>query len=324
MLSEIVQKIVSSTGFAQREVMQRIEDKQNELSHLISEEGAAYIVAKELGVNLIRNVEKLSIGSIVPGMQNVDTIGKITRITKKDFETDKTKGSVASVYISDSTGSVRITLWNDEIAKLGDINEGDVVRVIGSVRESAYGPEIRIAKGGKIEKIQQDIELEEKPVFKKRSYHRSYIKELEQGQPAELRACLVQIFESNPFYEVCPECGARVKEENDYKCEKHGNIEPKHALIITGIIDDGTGNIRAVFFRENAEKIIGMTTDEARKAFMRKLDKAVIYQNVKTGNDIIIQGSVRKNGLFDRLEFIVNDVKNIDVVKEIEMLREEV
>jgi replication factor A1 len=318
MLNEILQKIISSTGLTEEEVNHRVEDKLNELSHLISEEGAAYIVAKELGVNLTRSVEKLNIGSIVPGIQNVDTVGKITRITKKDFETDKTKGTVASVYITDGTGNIRITLWNDEIKKIENLTEGDVIHIQGSVKDGAFGPEIRIGRYGLLHKTDKRMDIE-KPTYQ-RSYERSYIKDLMQGQNREVRAGVMQVFESNPFYEVCPECGSRVREENEYTCEKHGKVEPSYALIITGIIDDGSGNIRAVFFKENGEKIIEMKTEEARKAFMRKLDKAAIYGNVKLGKEFIFQGSVRRNDMFDRLEFVVNNVKNVDVVKEIQMM----
>ena len=50
---DIIQKILSSTGLGAEEVERRILEKQRELSDLVSREGAAFIVAKELGLDLI-------------------------------------------------------------------------------------------------------------------------------------------------------------------------------------------------------------------------------------------------------------------------------
>ena len=43
-------------------------------------------------------------------------------------------------------------------------------------------------------------------------------------------------------------------------------------------------------------------------------------QNVSLGTEYILEGKARKNDFFDRLEFVVNNIKSVDVKKEIEML----
>lgn len=314
-MDDLVKRISSFTGLTEEDVHNRIEEKQAELSGLISYEGAAYMVARELGVEL-RRQERLFIENIIPGMQNVDIIAKIMRIDKREYETEKSKGKLASVTLADETGGVRLVLWNEEIEKLQDVGEGDVIRVRGFVREGLYGNEIRIGRYGSVVKSDEEIKVAE--VVKR--YERSSIAQLRENQYKELRAALVQFFESNPFYEICPKCGGRVKEENNFRCDEHGEVEPDHALVVTGIIDDGTGNVRAVFFGENAEKIINYKTDEARRAFMRKMDRAAVFERVQLGKEFVIEGAVRRNKLYDRLEFVVNNVKNVDVKKEIELL----
>ena len=115
MLNELIKKLSSESGLSESEIVSKIEEKRAELSDLISEEGAAYIVAKELGVAIIKQ-ERLDIANIIPGMQNVDVIGKITRISPiREFSTEKAKGRVANVTIADTTSSVRISLWNDGV-----------------------------------------------------------------------------------------------------------------------------------------------------------------------------------------------------------------
>ena len=53
-LKDIIQEISKSSGSSESEVKKKIEEKQLELSGLVSAEGAAYIVGKELGVNLLK------------------------------------------------------------------------------------------------------------------------------------------------------------------------------------------------------------------------------------------------------------------------------
>src|SRR3989338_10605546 len=101
MLHELIKKISSESGLDEREIMNKIEDKRVELSDLISEEGAAYIVAKELGVVMVRQ-ERLDIAHIIPGMQNVDIIGKIMKMSPvREFSTEKGSGRGANMTIAD-------------------------------------------------------------------------------------------------------------------------------------------------------------------------------------------------------------------------------
>jgi hypothetical protein len=146
---------------------------------------------------------------------------------------------------------------------------------------------------------------------------------LTEGSYKEIRAPLLQVFESNIFYETCPTCHSRVKlnESDNFHCEEHGEIEtPEYGLIISGIADDGTGSIRVVFFNENAERLLGITAKEAKKLFDRKKKLDVVISLVKIGKEFIFEGRARRNALFDRLEFIVSNVKEVDIKQEIEFM----
>lgn len=320
MIEEIIAKIVKATGETTEEIYRMIEDKQVEMSGLISEEGAVYLVAKELGVELRRETEKLNIENVSQGMQNADVTGKITRIFPvREFKTEKAEGRVANIIIADSTGSIRISLWNDEIEKLNDLSVGDIVRVRGFVRDNNGQPELRMGRKGNIIKL-QDVEGFDTIVYERKA-ERSSITELREGFYRSLRAPILQIFDTNLFFEICPECRKRLKEtETAFTCAEHGEVIPSYGMIISGIIDDSTGNIRAVFFTESAEKIIGMSVTEVKKLFDKKKKTEAIISQIPLGKEFIFEGSVRRNTFFDRLEFVVNDVKPMDVRKEIEMM----
>ncbi|MBI5060906.1 MAG: hypothetical protein HZB67_01185 [Candidatus Aenigmarchaeota archaeon] len=254
-------------------------------------------------------MKRLNIQNLIPGMQNVDVLGRITRINEREFTTERGSGKVANVTISDESGSIRVVLWGNEIEKISGLSEGDVVLVSGFVKEGMYGPELRLSSRGKIEKSDERIS------------QRINISELREGQRKEIRASVLQLFESNPFYEVCPSCGFSVKEEGDsYVCSTHGKVEPAYALHISGIIDDGTDNIRFVMFKEQAEKILGLSVNAAKDIALRKGTPA-IFQHAKLG-EYIFEGQVRRNKFFDRLEFIVNKVGDVNIKEEIALLTE--
>ena len=320
MLNALIKKISSESGLDEMEIMRRVEEKRDELSGLISEEGAAYIVAKELDVAIIKQ-ERLDIAHVIPGMQNVDVIGKITKMSPvHEFSTEKAKGRVTNVTIADQTGSIRMSLWNDEINSLEGLEINDVVRVRGYVKEDNLGnPEIRLGKYGAIVKSDEEISSIKQT---RRDAERSSIAELTESGYKEVRAPLLQVFESNVFYEICPQCRKRVKlnEGDDFACEEHGSVEPDYGLIVSGIADDGTGSIRVVFFNDNAEKLLGMTAKDAKKLFDRKKKLEAILTLIPLGKEFVFEGRARRNQLFDRLEFIVSNVKPVEVKKEIEML----
>jgi replication factor A1 len=316
-MDDLLKRISFASGLSEEEVRQKIEEKKDELSGLISDEGAAFIIAKEMGISVVAQ-QKINIESIVPGMQNVDVFGKITKMSPvREFKTEKAEGKVMNITIGDETGSARISLWNDEIEKAKEFAQGDVIRVKGYVKEDNLGgAEIRLGRYGMLAKSDEVIEA----VQTRRAAERAKISDLREGQFKELRAAVVQVFEGNVFYETCPDCKARLKEDNDYKCEEHGEVNPEYGMIISCIIDDGSGNIRAVLFNDQAEKLLGMSKADAKKLFDRKKKLEAVLEKVTVGRDYIITGKVRRNSFFDRLEFVVSSVDQCDTKKEIEMI----
>jgi ssDNA-binding replication factor A large subunit len=325
MIDELIAKITTASRLSEEEIKNLIEEKQIELSGLISEEGAAYLVAKELGLELRRETERLNIENVMPGMQNVNVTGKITRISPvREFKTEKAEGRVANITIGDKTGSVRMSLWNEEIEKLAGLAVGDVVNIRGYVKsDNLMQPEIRLGRKGEIVKLEGEEISQEFVSVAAQNYQRvserSFIGDLREGLYRSVRAPILQVFEGNVFYEVCPECKKRLKEtDQGWNCAEHGSVEAEYNIVISGIIDDGTGNVRAVFFNDVAEKLIGTTKVEAKKLFDRKKKLEAVLSLIPLGKDFVFDGRVRHNDIFDRLEFIVNSVSPVDLKKEIE------
>jgi ssDNA-binding replication factor A large subunit len=152
-----------------------------------------------------------------------------------------------------------------------------------------------------------------------RSAVRKPITEAKVGDSVEFRGALVQVFENKPFYFVCPTCEKRVPEGT---CTEHGSVVPKPVLMVSGVLDDGTANIRAVFFREAAEKALGLTTDEAFKKSGNGINlRPVIDQLMRSlGNEIVVRGYIKENTFFERPEMMVNEVVSWNALDEAKKL----
>ena len=73
---QILATLEQKAGLPKDEIEQRVKNKLTQLSGLISREGAAHIVANELGVKLLEPVSgKLQIKNILAGMRDVETQG---------------------------------------------------------------------------------------------------------------------------------------------------------------------------------------------------------------------------------------------------------
>lgn len=308
-LKEIKDKICKEAKLTSEDVDKKIEDKVLELSGLVSEEGAAYIVAKEEGLDLLGKRDKsLKIKNVIPKMRSVEILGKIIDISDvREFEKADRKGKVQNITIGDETGKIRVVFWNDKVELSESLKEGNVVRIKqGYTKANSFGiPEIHMGAGSDLEIEDKDIKIAEKikepltQTFSKGLGERKKLKDVKEGDFIETRAAVVSTSE-NEYY-TCPECSSKLEKINgNYVCKDHGKVEPNKNLIIHGYLDDNSATIRFVAFRENAEKI--------------KNENLI-------GKDKIFIGRIKANEYFGNLELMINQIKDVDIDKEIESLR---
>jgi len=314
--NELLQKIIEKTGSSQDEIQKKILEKQQELSNLVSKEGAAYIIAKELGLDVFPKAKRrLEIKNVVPKIRDLKLTARIVRVFEpREFKgKNGKKGKVASIILGDETGNIRLSLWDDQTNIVEKLNPGMAVETFGAyTREDGVGGvELRLGNRGGVRILEQS-ELPTFDKIKRPEAGRINISDLKEGEIAEIRASLVQLFETSIFYEICPQCGKRViKDNNEFKCDEHGKVEPVKTIVLSGIIDDGTGNIRIVFFRDVALELIGMDIKKALE------NEESFFDNINIlGKEFIITGKVRKNKMFNRLEFVANSVKEVDPIEE--------
>ncbi len=108
----IIEKISKISNLEKEEIERRVEAKRAKLSGLISKDGAAQVIAAELGISF--DNEKLKIEELLPGMRKVNTFGKVVNIFPvRSFKTKKgDDGKVVNLFIADDTSNIKVVLWD--------------------------------------------------------------------------------------------------------------------------------------------------------------------------------------------------------------------
>ena len=304
---KLLDRISRASGVEKEEIERRVEAKRAKLSGLISKEGAAQVIAAELGISF--DNEKLKINELVPGMRKVNVVGKVINIFPvREFSKNGKEGKVANFVIADDSGNIKVVLWDVNHINLierGEIDNGKVVEVynagmrenelhLGSFSELKLSNEI--LEGVKTEKI-----VKEKK-----------ISDLKLQDSASIRAFIVQSFEPRFFY-TCPICKKKVRQENEgFVCDEHKNVAGEKKALLNVVLDDGTETIRAVMFNE---MVNALGLDEFNNPNLLAQQR----QNI-LGKEMFFSGNVRLNKFFNNQEFIVDNLKEPDLDELIEKL----
>jgi len=319
-LEDILTELEKKTKFSRNQLYQKIKNKHEELSGLVSMEGAAHLVARDLGINLLTAEKRaLKIKDIVTGMKHINLKARLTQVsdTREFDRKDGKKGRVCNLIFTDGTGEIRLPLWDKQVGMIEEnkIKVDDVVEIKNAfAKDNVFGGvELGLPRLSRIEKIEDDESIPHQVVVST-SLKRVQIKDLKEGN-YEIKGNLVQVFNVNPLFQTCPECRTKVeKTEKGYVCSEHGKVKPENNMIISGIVDDGTASIRSVFFRDQAKTVTGLDSSVLLNISQ---DEAVnLIKENALGNEVIIRGRVQKNKVFDTLEIIVNEVEGLDIEKE--------
>jgi len=321
-LPDLKEKIIASGKISAEELDTKIKTKISELSGLISEEGAAHIISNELGLDIFaeaagKSGERLKVREIYAGMKNVEAAFKIIqKYDIREFKKDTWSGKLCAMFVGDESGSIRVVFWNDQVDLIQDAKQDDILLVKEAyVKEGLKGQkELHLGKGGSVEVNPDGITIDS--VRKTSEFTRKSIEALQGDEDSiELMGTIVQVFDPR-FFHVCSNCGKRVNQVGEeYSCQEHGTVAPSLSYVMNLILDDGSGNIRAVLWKNQTNHLLNKTEEDL--AVFK--DDPNVFEDIKNdllGEQLKLMGRVRRNEMFDRLEFNVQIVGKADPEKE--------
>ncbi|MFX0043380.1 MAG: DUF2240 family protein [Candidatus Hodarchaeota archaeon] len=238
-----IRKIIENTGLERKEIEQLVEEKKTELKGLISDDGALFIIAKELGVDIKEETKKLledidvKVADINVNMKNITLIGRVKEINSVFTfnKSDGNIGKVGSFLLHDDTGDIRIVLWDDNTNIFQEDNfvKNELVKILNGYAKKGKYEEVEIHVGslGKIILAPDDIDYKNYPKIKEEFVPVNNI-DLTMKSVA-IEGKVIQNYPIKDFI------------------KKNGGSGKVGSLILM----DSTGSIRVTFWNEETQKI---------------------------------------------------------------------
>jgi ssDNA-binding replication factor A large subunit len=294
----LIERIAHASKLEVSEIERKVEAKRAKLSGLVSKEGAAQIVAAEMGINFEK--ERLKISEISQGMRKANVLGKIVQLYPvRSYNKNGKEGKVGRLLIADESSNVIVVLWDTNHIGLiegGKIKEGDVIEISNAM---VRNNELHLSSFGDI-KVSKEVL---NSVMVQKSATNKKLNEAVPGDRIKTRAFIVQTFEPR-YFEVCPECSKKVVDD---QCAIHGKVESKKRAILSIVLDDGAGSLRGVIFGENI-KSLGLSDDE-----IFNLEKFIEKKDVILGEEKIFSGNVKSNALYNTTELNIDSIEDVNI-----------
>lgn len=301
-IDKTAEELAISKGISKEDLLNKIEEKLERFSGVLSREGALYMAAKELGIEIGNSYGTMKIKDIGPSSKKVSIIGRAFKISpiREFVKSNGSKGKVVNISISDGTGYIRFPLWEDQVnlVQEGLIGLGSVIQVSNAMsKENTFGElELVLGKFSSIKNIEENDGIPSYESLAERyssnSVRRAPIRDAVTGN-TEIAGTVVQVFRSNFVFENAPD---------------------ESYMVLSCVVDDGTASIRSVFFRELAEEAAGVSVEELKNKDPEERYR-IISKNL-LGKEVIMRGSIRKNVKFDKPEIIASEIKSLNVLEE--------
>jgi len=240
-LESIIRKILEQRkDLTRKEVLDLIEVKKKEAHDLLSDEGAARLVAQDLLVKIEgRTFGEIKIVNLVTSLNDVTLTGRVVaQWPLQEFQKqDGTSGKLVRLIIADKTGTLRCALWNskaEQTAAAGDL-QGRIVRIAhGYTRESWLGtPELNGGDRCEITILPPDSKNQDYPDISE------FFKEIRNVKLTDKEVSVVGVVDSPPRISTFT------------KGEEEGTV-------LRATIADGTGTINVVAWNDKVQDLTNL------------------------------------------------------------------
>ena len=206
------------------------------------------------------------IGDLKESMGSVNVAALSTQVSdEREFvRRDGTEGKVVSILLEDDTGTVRLSLWDEDVEKAQKISEGTIIVVENGYTRSGYGGiDLNVGRNGRVHIDPKDFEMEIPEIERKVTE----IIDLREGQRnVNIRGQLL-----------------------DAPIQRDIDTSRGPTTVTNFRIDDGTGEARVSLWRDHAEAAMDLTAGAEIR---------LEYMNVREPFDGLIQVS---SGAFTKL-----------------------
>ncbi|WP_455276160.1 hypothetical protein [[Eubacterium] cellulosolvens] len=151
---KIIEKMLEQKeDLTENDVIALVEEKKNDFQDLLSDEGAALLVAQDLDIDIEQqeSLEELQINDLIPNLNDVTITGRVVDVwsikefTKRDGKT----GKFVRLGFADKTGKIFCIFWDskaEQISKHEDL-QGSLLRILHGYTREGISKEVELHVG---------------------------------------------------------------------------------------------------------------------------------------------------------------------------------
>ena len=271
------------------------------------------IAAPAGNVSAPSSARDVNIADITDQTKSVNVTGRISGVESRQI---KVKGEDKTVYggiMTDETGRIQFTSWVDH-----GLKDGEVITAKNAYIRSWKGiPQLNIGDNTQVERSDRAIEAAPSGPSQKTVED---IMKVGGGLDLSITGTIVDVRGGSGLIKRCPQCNRSVLGE---ECSLHGRIEPVMDLRLKLTIDDGTGAISAIIYRNDTESLTGITLDMAIDMAKEKGDMSVVADRMSSAlllKKVTVTGNVMSDEYGPQMSVRGTELATTDVQKEAEEL----
>lgn len=163
-LEEMVDELKRRSGLSGGEVLKLIDEKKSKVGGgYLTDTGAAYLVASDLGINLNESGPRiLKLKDLYVGANDVLIVSRVMSMGpgKVYRRKDGGEGAYRQIVVFDGSGVVKVMLWDERVKEVEGLKPDDLVKIRASVRSGRDGsPILSVGVRGSIEVLKEDVSL---------------------------------------------------------------------------------------------------------------------------------------------------------------------
>jgi len=264
-------------------LMELIDNRKSFFQGLLSEEGAALLVAQDLSVNIDQEeIRPLQIDDLVSDLNNITITGRVihTSSIKEFVRTDGSSGKYIKLILADKTGKIFCTAWDSKAEKIAKKElQNKIVKILHGYTRKGINSEVELHIGDRGDIITSNDKSEENFPNKVEKTSNTLQNESKNG----LR---ILDFRLTKISDLTPEIGSvnvLAKVMKIGKPKKSKNSIKKDDVFVDVLIGNKDGIVKTYFWD----------------------DKVKLLGEIKEGAVLLIQGAFAKKK-FGRLFLTVN------------------
>jgi replication factor A1 len=245
---------------SRKDILERLENEKRKMGGLISEEILLRMIAADLGIENqdgILSAPSLSIKDLIPSLNNITVVGRVVAVFSPRAFEGKRSGKIASLFITDKSGVLRVVLWNDKssLIESGKIKTGQVARFChGYTREDHYGNvELHLGERSEIEINPQSANAKDYPAISRFATKIKEVTEAHKSQRVNVVGVVREVFAASVFNRQDSSAGR----------------------VMRLVLADETGEIPVVVWNEKVDELENVLKKEIRLQIVNaKIKKA--------------------------------------------------